>query len=383
MNGSVSIGRIGGVPLRLRWSAPLLVIVLSIGLGSGTLPAWAPGHSGTAYRIWAIAGALLLTASLLAHEAAHALAAHHAKIDVKDVTIFALGGVTRMALPASARSQGRIAAAGPATSLLLGGICLGGAALTRDALHWPLPGAVLAWGGFANILLAAFNLLPAAPLDGGRVLQAVIWRIRGDREGAARVSGRCGQVAGALMIAVGWLEFLARAGSGLWLALIGAFVTVAATAEVRRAELFQRLRGMSVADVMRPAVTGQDWQSVERFLAETAPRAGDQPVVPLTDLDGRLTGCVTMPGLRAMPASRRAVTRVRDVAAPLDRCVIARPDEPVTEVLNRAGLSSGGPVLVLDHEHVVGIITAADLVLRSGSDRRTSPPPARHADHRR
>lgn len=362
MNGSVGIGRVAGVPLRLHWSAPLLIVVLAIGLGGGTLPVWAPGHSGGTYRIWAVAGALLLTASLVAHEAAHALTARRAGTEVKDVTVFALGGVTRMAPAAGPRTQGRIAAAGPATSLVLGGLFLGAAVLTRDVLHWPLPGAVLAWGGWANLVLGAFNLLPAAPLDGGRILQALIWRFRGDRERAARAAGRCGQVAGAALVAGGCLEFLTGAAAGLWPALLGLFVVMAASAEIRRADLFLALRGTRVAEIMRPAVTGQDWQTVEGFLADTAPRATDQPVVPVTDLDGRPTGCVTVPALRGLPAARRPITRVRDVAAPIDRCVLARADEPVTDVLDRAGLSAGGPVVVLDAGRVIGMVGAEDLL---------------------
>ncbi|MGW6542342.1 site-2 protease family protein [Streptomyces massasporeus] len=315
-----------------------------------------------------------MTASLVAHEAGHAYVARRSGIAVKDVTVFALGGVTRMPSPTTARSQGRVAAAGPVISLVLGGLCLGGSALARDVLHWPLPGGVLAWGGWANIVLAAFNLLPAAPLDGGRVLQALIWRARGDRERAAQASGRCGQIAGTVMMAGGVFEFLQGAGSGLWLVLIGLFVVAVASAEVRRAQLFASLRGLRVADTMRSVITGPEWQSVDRFLSETVPHAGDQPVVPVTDLDGRPTGYVTVPVLRAVPGARRPAVRVRDVAAPLERCVLAHPDEEMTDVLERAALSPAGPVLVVDHHHVVGMVTGADL---AGARGRHSGPPER------
>ncbi|MFE4049421.1 site-2 protease family protein [Streptomyces sp. YIM B13518] len=385
MNGSLMIGHVAGVPLRLHWSAPLLVLVLSIGLGGSVLPAWAPGHSASAYRLWAIAGALLLTASLIAHEGGHALVARRSRIAVKDVTVFALGGVTRMASPTTARSQGLVAAAGPAISLVLGGLCLGGSFLARDVLHWPLPGGVLAWGGWTNIVLAAFNLLPAAPLDGGRVLQALIWRVRGDRERAARASGRCGQVAGTVMAAGGLFRFLHGTGAGLWLGLIGLFVMAVASAEIRRAQLLESLRGLRVAEAMRPVITGQEWQSVDRFLAETARHAGDQPVIPVTDLDGRPTGYVTVPVLRAVPDARRPATRVRDVAVPLERCVLARPDEMLTDLLERAAMSRAGLVLVVDHHHVVGVVTGADLAGAGGrhSDPRGRPPPDARAGHGR
>ncbi|WP_078869590.1 MULTISPECIES: site-2 protease family protein [unclassified Streptomyces] len=383
MNGSLEIGHVAGVPLRLHWSAPLLVVVLSIGLAGSVLPAWAPGHSASAYRLWAVVGALLLTASLIAHEGGHALVARRFKIAVKDVTVFALGGVTRMASATTPRSQGLVAGVGPLISLVLGGLCLGGSVLARDVLHWPLPGGLLLWGGWTNILLAAFNLLPAAPLDGGRVLQALIWRIRGDRERAAQASGRCGQVTGAVFLAGGLFESLRGTGSGLWLGLIGLFVVVVASAEVRRAQLFASLRGLPVAEAMRPVFTGQEWQSVDRFLTETAGHAGDQPVIPVTDLDGRPSGYVTVPLLRAVPEVLRPSTRVRDVAAPLERCVLAGPEEKITEVLERAAMSPSAPVLVIDHHRLVGMVTGADLASARGRlpDPPERPPPDARAGH--
>ncbi|WP_052398301.1 site-2 protease family protein [Streptomyces sp. NRRL F-5123] len=374
MNGSLPLGRIAGVPLRLHWSAPLLVAVLAYGLGRGVLPDWAPGHSGTAYGLWAVGGALLLTLSLLAHEAAHALVARRSGVDVKDVTVFALGGVTRMGTATTARTAGLIAAVGPLTSALLGGVFLAAAVGVDAAPHGLLPAAVLAWAGWANILLAAFNLLPASPLDGGRILQAVVWRLRGDRDRAARVAGRCGQVAGALMVVGGWLEFLAGSGSGLWLALLGLFVAAAAGAEVRRSALAEAVRGVRVGDVMRPAVTGQDWQTVDRFLTDTAPGAAGQPVVPVTDLDGRPTGVIEPAALRAGLAGRTAEVRVRDLAAPLASCTLAGPDEQVGEVLEHGVLTAGRPVLVLADGRVVGMITVQDILGLMQRGKRPHPP---------
>lgn len=383
MNGSLPLGRIAGVPLRLHWSAPLLVAVLAYGLGAGVLPDWAPGHSGAAYGMWAVAGAVLLTLGLLAHEAAHALVARRAGIAVKDVTVFALGGVTRMGSAATARTAGLVAAVGPLTSALLGGVLLAAAAGAAAAPHGTLPAAVLAWSGWANLLLAAFNLLPAAPLDGGRILQAVIWRLRGDRDRAARAAGRCGQVAGALMVAGGWLEFLAGRGAGLWLALLGLFVATAAGAEVRRSALAEAVRGVRVGDAMRPAVTGQDWQTVERFLADTAPSAAGQPVVPVTDLDGRPTGVVEPAALRGALTGRAADVRVRDLATSLGSCTLAGPDEQVAEVLERGVLTAARPVLVLADGRVVGMVTVQDVLglMQGGRGPRPPawrPPPSGH-----
>ncbi|WP_245771311.1 M50 family metallopeptidase [Actinacidiphila guanduensis] len=313
------MGRIAGVPLRFHWSAPLLIIVLAVGLGGGTLPEWAPNHSQGAYRAWAVAGALLLGASLIAHEGAHALVARRVGIKVKDVTVFALGGVTRMGQATTARDEGVIAAAGPLTSLVCGGVGLGAAVLTHDVAHWALVSAVLAWAGWANIALAAFNLVPAAPLDGGRVLQAVIWRARGDRERAARIAARCGQVAGALLVGAGLVEFFAGATAGLWLVLLGWFLSMAAVAEVRRSTLTESLRGLHASDAMRPhprcrRLPGPLRPRLPRRPAHRPagplgnggrrpdPRPGGRPAAARNDHDPGSGGAGPAPRLRPAPA---------------------------------------------------------------------------------
>lgn len=217
MNGAMPLGRIFGVPLRIHWSAPLLVILLSSSLSGTTLPAWAPGYSSTTYTVAGIAGAALLLVSLLLHEAAHAVLARRAGIKVEDVTVWGLGGVTRMGRAQSARVQFTVALIGPLTSLFLGGLGLGLGAAVDYGLHWAVPSVVLLWTGWANLLLGAFNLLPAAPLDGGRVLQAVLWWRRGDQRWAERIAGRAGQVAGGLLVAAGWVELSAvRAAVSGW-----------------------------------------------------------------------------------------------------------------------------------------------------------------------
>ncbi|GAA4989882.1 hypothetical protein GCM10025734_16430 [Kitasatospora paranensis] len=166
MNGSVPLGRLFGVPLRIHWSAPLLVLLLSNSLSGRTLPAWAPGHSAGVYAAAGLLGAVLLLASLLAHEAAHAVVARRAGIGVQDVTVWGLGGVTRMGRAGTPRVQFAVSAAGPLTSLALGGLGLATGVGAHQAGAAVLA-AVLFWTGWANLLLGVFNLLPAAPWTAG------------------------------------------------------------------------------------------------------------------------------------------------------------------------------------------------------------------------
>ncbi|MGG2460340.1 site-2 protease family protein [Streptomyces sp. RGM 3693] len=361
MNGSVRIGQVVGVPLRMHWSVPLLVALFAYGLGRQTLPVIAPGRSAVVYALAGVVGAALLTGSLLLHETAHAAIARRKQISVEDVTLWALGGMTRMGRPQTAAAAFAVAVSGPLTSLLIGGVALG-AGFGLNALSlWAVPSIVLVWLGWANVFLGVFNLLPAVPLDGGRVVQALLWWRTGDRDRADLVASRGGQVIGGLLLAIGWISVLRGVPSGLWLGFIGLFIMAVAGAERRRATLQTALRGVRAADAMSsPVVTGADWLTVQRFIDEVAVHTGHS-AVPLLDFEGRPSGIVHLRRLAAIPVAQRAELRVRDVATPLSQCAVAAPDDLLTEALEKPSLRTGMRILVVDAGHLVGIITAKDV----------------------
>ncbi|MGW7752288.1 site-2 protease family protein [Streptomyces violaceusniger] len=362
MSGSVRVGHVLGVPLRMHWSVPVLIVLLAYGLGHQTLPAWTPGRSGTAYALASVVGAVLLMGSLLLHEAAHAVAARRKGVSVEDVTLWALGGMTKMGRPRTAGVAFWVAVIGPLTSLVIGGVTLGAGIGLHTLTGWGVPTAVLIWLGWANLLLGVFNLLPAAPLDGGRVVQAAIWWRTGDRERADRAAGRGGQILGMALIAIGWISFLRGNTGGLWLSLIGLFMVIIANAERQRAGVNTALRGVRVADAMSaPVAAGADWLTVGRFIDDVAAHSRHS-VMPLLDFEGQLSGAVRLRALAAVPTEARETQRVRDVATPLSRCTVAEPGELLSEVLERARPGGGGmPVLVVDHGQLEGIITMHDV----------------------
>ncbi|MFD7278537.1 site-2 protease family protein [Streptomyces sp. NPDC059862] len=361
MNGSVRMGRVLGVPLRIHWTVPLLVVLFGYSLGSQTLPAWTPGQPNAAYTVAGLAGALLLLGSLLAHEAAHAVTALRKGIPVQSITLWALGGMTEMGKPRAAGAAFLVAVSGPLTSLVVGAAALG-AGIGLDALFgWVVPSAVLVWLGWVNFVLGVFNLLPAAPLDGGRVVQALMWWRTGDRDRAERAAARSGQVLGILMIAVGWISLLRGALSGLWLMLLGLFVLIVAGAERRRAALAPALRGVRAADAMSsPVETCPDWWTVERCVEEVALRARHSTLA-LIDFEGRPSGLLDLPRLARIPAPQRGTQRVRDVATPLSQCTTCTPDDLLEDVLERLRPVSGMRILVTDGPNLVGIITMRDV----------------------
>ncbi|MER6104800.1 site-2 protease family protein [Streptomyces sp. NPDC001832] len=362
MNGSVRVGQVFGVPLRMHWSVPLLVVLFAYGLGRQTLPAWTPGHSNAVYTFASAVGAVLLMGSLLLHETAHAATARRKKIAVQDVTLWALGGVTRMGRPPTAAVAFAVAISGPLTSLAIGSAALGAGIGLHAMSGWAaVPAAVLVWLGWANLFLGAFNLLPAAPLDGGRVVQALLWWRTGDRERADRAASRSGQVVGGLLMAFGWISFLRGAPGGLWLVLVGLFIALVAGAERQRAVTYTALRGIKVADAMSsPVTTGADWLTVRHFIDEVAVDSRHS-AVPLLDFEGRPSGIVQIRNLARIPGARREALRVREVAVPLAQCAVAAPSDLLTEALDKLRPGSGMRILVVDGNQLVGIITAKDI----------------------
>jgi Zn-dependent protease len=361
MNNSLRIGRVFGVPLRIHWSVPLLVFLFGYGLGSRTLPAWIPGQSDTTYTVAGLIGALLLLLSLLAHESAHAVTARIKGIPVQNVTLWALGGMTEMGKPPAPGAAFLVAVSGPLTSLVIGGAAFGAGIGVDTGLGWAVPAAVMVWLGWANLLLGVFNLLPAAPLDGGRVVQAAMWWRTGDRERAERAAGHSGQVLGILLIALGWISVLRGAFGGLWLALIGFFIVIVANAERQQASLITALRGLRAADAMSsPVETAPDWHTVQRFIDGPAMNTRHS-TLPLLDFEGQPSGVLRLPELAKIPVTQRETLRLRNVATPLSQCTTCAPDDLLEDVLKQLRPGSGMRILVMDGHHLVGFITARDI----------------------
>jgi CBS domain-containing protein len=237
-----------------------------------------------------------------------------------------------------------------------------GVAAGFRAVHLPLAVGVAAWLSAINLLLGLFNLLPGAPLDGGRVLQAILWRRYGDRTRAAIGAARAGQVLGFVLIALGLVEFLTRSLlSGVWLAFIGWFLLTVARQEEAQVLSQQSLAGVRVADVMSANPrTARGWISVEEFI-ENYLLGGRHSAYPVEAPDGSVTGLITLSQLRRVPPNKRAGTLVRDAEIPLDQVITAAPDEPVTAVLQRLHSTAGGRVLVVDGGRVVGIVAPSDI----------------------
>ena len=363
MRQSVRLVRVAGIPVGAHWSA-LIIAALVVGLvGGALLPAATPGYPQSLYWLVAVVAAGVFLAALLAHELAHAIVARRHGIQVRAITLWALGGVAEIEGDApDPRTEFAIAVAGPLTSLgAAGAFWL--ATVGVSAAGWPivLP-AVLGWLAFMNVALAVFNLLPGAPLDGGRVLHAVLWWRYGDRARADQAAKRSGEVLGVVLIAVGVFEAIALAwAGGLWLALIGWFLVSAARSEASARAARDRLAGLRVRDIMTPHPdSAPGWVSIDWFVTTIAGRSR-QTAFPVVDLSGAPVGFVEVEMLAAVPVAERGMTRVDRVAVRVPPEYVLGPDDPATVVLERPALGREVIGLVVDAGQVVGMLTTLDV----------------------
>ncbi|HUJ07027.1 MAG TPA: site-2 protease family protein [Streptosporangiaceae bacterium] len=366
MRQSLRLGTVAGIPLGMNWSVVVIVAIIADILGAGVLPAAVPHQPTALYWAVAVLAALIFAASLLAHEMAHALVAKRHGMKVRSITLWMLGGVAELeGDPPDPGADLRIALAGPATSMAVA-ILMYGAARAIGAAGGSaatLAAAAVAWMGLMNGVLAVFNLLPGAPMDGGRVLRAVLWRRYGDRQRAALAATKAGRYLGFGLIALGVAEIMVTGDllGGLWLMLIGWFLESAARAEAQATLAGVALVGLRVQDVMTPDPDlAPGWSTVQDFAGRVVAHSR-QMVYPVVGFDGQLAGIVTTDLLARIRPDQRAVLRVDQVAVPVPPAYLAAPGDPAASLLTRPLLAGVLAAVVLDGGRVTGIVTADDM----------------------
>ncbi|WP_175407289.1 site-2 protease family protein [Streptomyces sp. TRM64462] len=363
MRASFTIGRIAQVRVGVHWSVLFIFALIVWGLAQGRFPAAHPGREPVLYWVAGLATAVVFFLSLLAHELAHAVVARRNGVEVDDIVLWLLGGAARLHSEApKPAAELRIAGVGPLVSLVLGGVFALTAWLLILADAPGLLAEAVVWLAAINILLAVFNAIPAAPLDGGRLLRAVLWWRTGDRLRATAGATAAGRGFGWLLVALGLLVFL-RTGSfgGLWLGLIGWFLVAAATAEGRQAQLRGVLAGVPVRQAMtQDPVTVPAGVTVAYFLADPRYRYRHS-AFPAVEGD-RPVGLMTLDRARAVPEDRRGVVRVGEVMAPLSEVTVVGPDDPLADLLPRMEAGADHKVLVTDAGgRLVGMVSSSDV----------------------
>ncbi len=355
--GGIRIGSLFGFTIAIHPSWFIVLVVFSVSLANGFFPATYAGWSPATYWVVGLLASLLLFGSVLVHELAHSLVARSQGIPVRDITLFLLGGVASIEKEASTpRREAALAGVGPLTSFAIG--LLSGLA----ARVLPLPEtleALLLYLAIANVILAVFNLVPGFPLDGGRVLRALLWARSGDFERATRTAARIGQGLGWVFIAGGVLiAFSASVFSGLWLGFVGWVLVQASQASLTQIVLQRGLAGVTVAQLMTPPVA---WVSpyitlsaaAERYFLEH--RARCLPVEP--EVDGQaFDGIVCLSDLQRTPRSEWDVDRVRDVMTAADAVVTVTPSTPAADAMRLMAEHNVNQVAVVEDGRLLGFV---------------------------
>ncbi len=364
MGENIRLGRIAGIPVGINWSILVIFCLLTWELADLVLPGYHRHEAAAIYWIAGIITTILFFASLLAHEVSHAVVAKRNGIGVRRITLWLFGGVSE--LESEALTPGadfRIAVVGPLTSFVLaavyGALALllpkagGGEEVLISALGW------LAW---INLLLAGFNLIPAAPLDGGRVLRAALWQRSGDRVRAATTAARTGQVFGYVLAVLGILEFITVGPVGLWFVFLGWFLLSAARSEEKAAVMRASLADVHVRDIMTPDPTTFASRTTVAELLDNQLHRHRFSSYPLAGPAGQLEGLTTLSRIRHVPANLRETTRLIDTGIPLSEVPAGAPGEPIPNLLQRMQASPDGRAFVLDDTgRLVGIVSPSDI----------------------
>jgi Zn-dependent protease/CBS domain-containing protein len=360
----IQLFRIFGVSIRADMSWMALVVLMSWTLATGAFPRLQPGLSPALYWWMGILGTCGLFVSVIIHEMSHALVARRFGIAIRGITLFLFGGVAEMTSePPSPRTELLVAAAGPVASFGLA--LLGLAATTLGGLiGLPAPvQAVLAYLAVINAVLAVFNLIPAFPLDGGRILRAALWHWKGSLRQATRITSRLGTGFGILLLAVGVYQVIEGDFiGGMWWFLIGLFLRNASQMSYQQLLLRQALEGEPVSRFMRrDPVTVPRSVSVHQLVDDYVYRYHFK-MFPVLDDAGKLLGCVTTQQVKELP---RDEWDSQTVGAVAERCGPGNTVTVDTDALRALSLMSRSHIsrlMVVDGERLVGILALKDLL---------------------
>ena len=377
----VRIARIAGIDLAVDWSLLVIVALITASLGAGWLPAQHPEWSPLLTWGLALTASLLFIASIAMHELSHALVGRRHDVPIRRITLFVFGGMAHMDKPPpSPKAEFLMAIIGPVVSIVFGlAVTIAGLVLAQDAAvaREGDPAAIAAaigptatlllWLGPINVLLGVFNLVPGFPLDGGRVLRSALWWMTGDLRKATQWAAGGGQVFGWLLMGLGigmafGLVVPVLGGGlvqGMWLLLIGWFLSNAARASYQQVVVSEALAGVPISDVMRSRIESVPPDLPIARLVSDYIMASDHVAFPVVQ-DAHLLGMVEMSDVRRAPRERWEQLRVADIMTPLDQLDTMDPSDAAVEALRR--LAEHEEVAVVQGDRLLGVARRQDLV---------------------
>ncbi|MDH3683437.1 MAG: site-2 protease family protein [Acidimicrobiia bacterium] len=365
--GSVRIGRFAGTEVYIHWTWVIIAALIVLGF-QARLETVHPGEPSGWLLVLSLVGAIIFFGSVLVHELAHAIVAQTRGIENRGITLYLFGGATEAdASSRRASDEFVIAIAGPITSVLIA-LALAGIAGALAATSQPDALVdLVAYLAVINMILAAFNMTPGLPLDGGRVFRSIVWAVTGDFRRATSWAATGGVVVGYVLAGLGLLLLWQGALGGLWFAAIGWMIAQSARRTEEEEELRQTLRGQLVADVMTspviaiPASTSIG-ETLTRFFARY-----DQTIFPVVERRGdghAVVGMLDLARIRRLDPERRRTKTAADLATEVDEALIVKPSTPVLEIIDELA-NPRARALVIDRGLLVGIISPRDILRRS------------------
>jgi Zn-dependent protease/predicted transcriptional regulator len=359
----IPLFKLAGFQVGLDWSWFIIAVLITWTLASGVFPYYYPDLTPGAYWSMGVIAALGLFASIVLHELGHATVARRYGLPIRRITLFIFGGVAEMeAEPERPAAEFWVAIAGPIVSFLVGLVCwLLLQAAAGAGAGVPVVG-VLAYLASINVILAVFNLVPAFPLDGGRILRAALWHWKGSLRWATRVSSTIGGGFGILLIVLGVYRVLVGDFvGGMWWFLIGLFVRFAAQASYQQVVMREALRGVPVRRIMSAnPITVPSGITIAQLIDDYVYRH-HHDMYPVVD-HGRLVGCVSMHDIKRLPRERWSATAVAEIMQPCTETTAISPDMDAMEVLGHMTRSQNTRLLVTEGDRLVGVVTLRDVM---------------------
>jgi Zn-dependent protease/predicted transcriptional regulator len=357
--GSIQVARVLGIPVYVHFSWFVIFGLIAWTLATGYFPQHYPNLPVTSYWAKGLVASLLFFVSILLHELGHSLVARASGIGIRSITLFIFGGVARLEKdPPDGRTELRMAAAGPAVSLALSALFLGAGMLARPGgTVW----AVARYLAMINVVVAVFNLVPAFPLDGGRLLRGLLWKSMGKTR-ATRLAARSGTLFAYFLIMSGVISMLRGAGiSGMWYVLIGWFLKDAAAGAYQSARVDEALLGVTAADAMfRDVATLPGDVSLAEAARDYFLHTG-YGAYPVVRGDS-VVGLLCRRDILKVPAEEREQTSVQSAMTPLGDRVVVPPGAPLLRAMAKMAESGLGRVLVMEGGRLVGLLTMGSVL---------------------
>jgi Zn-dependent protease/ribosomal protein L40E len=354
-----------GIPIRIHYTLWVVFILIAWSLADshGYMPHQYPGLSVATYWGIGIASAIVLFASVLVHELSHSYIAKKNGLPIARITLFFFGGVSEMTEePQNPGLEVRMAAAGPLMSFLIAGV-LGALWYVAGFAKAPVPViATLGYGALINGALGVFNLLPAFPLDGGRVFRGSLWKRSKNLVGATRTATRVSEAFSLVMMLGGFVAIIfGDFVDGIWIVVLGWFIKSGAETSLRQTIVGETLSGVTVSNIMtRDVLTAPPDITVNQLVSNyfLVHRHGGYPVVK----DGAIQGIVTLQCVRAVPRERRDIETVAQAMVPCERTVMVKPNLSALDAMHKMAREKVGRVLVAEDGQLLGIVTRGDIM---------------------